>query len=65
MPKKLLSRDNGVERLFCFFFSFEKQMRCDMNGKPPLVKIAQKVILVLLGVALCLAAFYGYHWHRA
>lgn len=24
-----------------------------------------KILLVLLGVALCLAAFYGYHWHQA
>lgn len=29
------------------------------------LKILLKVFLVLLGVALCLAAFYGYHWHRA
>lgn len=50
----------------CFvFFTFEKQMRCDMNGKPPLVKIAQKVILVLIGFAFCLAVFYGYHWRQA
>ncbi|MCQ2064038.1 MAG: hypothetical protein MJY99_11965 [Fibrobacter sp.] len=36
-----------------------------MNGKPPLVKIAQKVILVLFGFAFCLAVFYGYHWRQA